>query len=106
MTTRVRVLRCVLVRRAVATTCSATLLARAQVKPAITGLHTVFTNPLFWLLNVSNLVDMNAYFCRHPASIQPADAPRSVALWTDSRNLYQAGHPSLLKVHRGYHRHE
>jgi len=63
MTGRTRVLRRVLVWRAVATTRAAALLARAQVKPAIASLHTIFTNPLFWLLNVRNLVDMNAYFC-------------------------------------------
>ena len=88
MTTRVSVLRRVLVWGTVATTRAAALLARAQVKPAITSLYTVFTYPLFRLLNVTNLVDMNAYFCWHPASIQPGDAPRSVALWTDSRHLY------------------
>ena len=88
MTSRARVLRRVLVWRAVATTRSAALLARAEVKPAITSLRTIFTDPLFWLLNVSNLVDMSAYFCCHAASIQPADDPRSVALWADSRHLY------------------
>ena len=72
MTGRTRVLRCVLVGRAVATTCSAALLTGAQVKPAITSLYTVFTNPLFRLLNFRNFFDVNAYFCCHPASIQPA----------------------------------
>ena len=88
MTSRASVLRSVLVWGTVATTRAAALLARAQVKPTVSSLHTVFTNPLFWLLNVSNLVDMSAYFCWHPASIQPADDPRSVALWADSRRLY------------------
>lgn len=104
MTTRVRVLRRVLVRRTVATTRAAALLASAQVKPAISSLHTVFTNLLLWLLNVSNLVDMNAYFCWHPASIQPAG--ESLELCANTQDLHQEDHPSLLKVHRGYHRHE
>lgn len=73
MTARMRMFRRMLVGRAVATACSAALLTGTQVKPAITSLHTIFTNPLFWLLNFSNLVDVTAYFC-HPA------------------------HPSLLKV--------
>ena len=72
MTARTRMLRRVHVWRAIATASAAALLTGAQVNPAITNLHTLFTNPLFWLLNFSNLVDVNAYFCCHPASIQPA----------------------------------
>ena len=106
MTARTRMLRRMLVGRAVATTCSAALLTGAQVNPAITGLHTFFTNPLFWLLNFSNLVDVNAYFCCHPASIQSAgDSPR-FEVCANSRDSHQVGHPSLLKVHRNYRPHE
>ena len=61
------------------------------MKPTISSLHTVFTNPLFWLLDVSNLVDMNAYFCWHPASIQPAGEPRSLELCEDTRGLTSSG---------------
>jgi len=33
--------------------------------PTITSLHTLFTNPLLWLLDLSNRVDMNANFSSH-----------------------------------------
>ena len=69
-----------LVGRAVATACTAALLTGAQVKPSITSLYTIFTNPLFWLLDFSNLVDVNAYFCCHPASIQSVGDRRSFEL--------------------------
>ena len=65
MTARTRMLRCVLVWRAITTARAAALLTRAQVNPAITSLYTLFTHPLFRLLNFTNLVDVTAYICCH-----------------------------------------
>ena len=62
MTTRTRVLRRVLVWRAVATTCLAARLTSTQVKPLRTDLHTLFANPLLRLLDFVNRIDMNTYF--------------------------------------------
>ena len=106
MTSGTRVLRRMLVGRTVATACTAALLTSAQVKPAITSLHAIFTNPLFWLLNFSNLVDVNAYFCCHPASIQSEGDNRRCDFCANSRDSNQVGHPSLMKVHRSYRPHE
>ena len=65
MTRRACMFRRVLVRRAVATKRHAALLARTQVQPAISRLHTLRTNSFFRLLDLTNAVDMSAYSCWH-----------------------------------------
>ena len=79
--------------RTVATSCRATLLARAQVNPLIASLHALFTNSLLRLFDVSDPIDVNAYFCCHAASIQFAGGyPRAAAeRWYD--------HPARLRAH-------
>jgi hypothetical protein len=73
MTTRTCMLRRMPVRRAIATSCRATLLARAQMNPAISRLHALFTNSLLRLFDIGDPIDVNAYFCCHAASIQFAE---------------------------------
>ena len=46
------------------------MLARAQVYPAVAGLHTLFTNSLLRLLDIGDRIDVNAYLYCHVASIQ------------------------------------
>ena len=79
MTTRTRMLRRMPVRRTVATSSRPALLTRAQVNPARSDLYALFANPLLRLFDVSDRIDVNAYFCCHAASIQfAADNPRGV----------------------------
>lgn len=73
MPTSTRMLRRMPVWRTVATSRRAALLAGAQMNPAISSFHALFANSLFRLFNVSNPIDVNAYFCWHAASIQFAD---------------------------------
>jgi len=73
MTTRTRMLRRMSVRRTVATSSRTALLAGAQVNPTISRLHALFANSLLRLFDVSDRIDVNAYFCCHAASIQFAD---------------------------------
>ena len=72
MTTRTRMLRRMFVWRRVATSGRATLLAGAQVNPAISRLHALFANSLLRLFDVGDPIDVNAYLCCHSASIQAA----------------------------------
>ena len=58
-----------LVWRTVATPRRAALLARAQMKPLISRLYALLANSLFWLFNIGNPIDVNAYLCCHAASI-------------------------------------
>ena len=73
MPTRTRMLRRMLVWRTITTSSSAALLAGAQVNPLVSRLNTLFANSLFRLFDISDRIDMNAYFCCHSASIQFAD---------------------------------
>ena len=86
MTTRTRMLRRMFVWRRVATSGRATLLAGAQVNPAISRLHALFANSLLRLFNVSDLIYVIAYCCCHAASIQFAvDNPSAAAeRWYDN----------------------
>ena len=59
--------------RTVATSSRAALLAGAQVNPTISRLNALFADFLLRLFDVSDRIDMNAYFCCHAASIQFAD---------------------------------
>ncbi len=59
--------------RTVATSCRATLLARAQVNPLVPCLHALFANSLLRLFDVSDPINVNAYLSCHSASIQFAD---------------------------------
>jgi hypothetical protein len=80
MTTHTRVLRSMLVWRTVATASRATLLARAQMKPGISRLNALIANSIFWLFDIGNPIDVNAYLCCHVASIQFAgDNPLDAA---------------------------
>ncbi len=91
-----------LVWRTIATSCRATLLARAQMKPAISRLDALFANSLFWLFDISDPIDMNAYLCCHSASIQFAgDNPlgAEARAWDTPRPDLEAD-PSLKQVLR------
>ena len=59
-----------LVWRTIATSSRAALLTRAQVNPTISRLNALFANSLLRLFDISDRIDMNAYFCCHAASIQ------------------------------------
>ena len=63
MLRRVRVLRGVPIRRAVATQRRAALLTRAQMNPLCADLHTLLADPFLRFLNFSYSVDMSADFC-------------------------------------------
>ena len=73
MATRTSMLRRMPVWRTVATSSRPALLAGAQVNPACSDLHALFANSLLRLFDVSDRIDVNAYFCCHAASIQFAD---------------------------------
>ncbi len=73
MTTCTCMLRRMPVWRTITTSSRAALLAGAQVNPLVPRLNTLFANSLFRLFDISDRIDMNAYFCCHSASIQFAD---------------------------------
>jgi hypothetical protein len=63
---RVRVFRGVTIRRAIATQRRTTLLARAQVHPLRTNLHTLFADSFFRAFDFRDGIDMSANsFGRH-----------------------------------------
>src|ERR1044072_4646038 len=107
MTTRARMLRRMLVWRTVATTCLAARLTSTQVNPLRTDLHTLFTHPLLRLLDFFNRIDMNTYFCCHPASIQ---AGRDIPCVDGGRKNRDLGRPTAdlpsSPACRIYHRRE
>ena len=100
MTTRACMLRRMPVWRTIATPRGATLLASAQVHPLRTDLHTFFTNPLLRLLDFINRIDMNTYFCCHPASIQAERCNLPVDCDRNTHNHYPTVDPSSTTAGR------
>src|SRR5678816_4055891 len=99
-------LRRVLVWRTVTTERDAALLARAKMHPACSDLHTLCTNSLFRLLNVSNRIDMIAYLYCHAASIQALADNRRGEPGSDNPSLCSMAHPFLSVVHHDCPQHE
>src|SRR5919206_1730189 len=67
--------------------------------PACSNLHTLFTNSLFRLLNISNPVDMNTYLYCHAASIQALADNRRGAPGSGNPSLNSTAHLFSLVVH-------
>src|SRR5205085_7074348 len=65
MTSRVRVLCCVAVRRAVTTQSHVARLTRAQMDPLTSNLHALVALALLWMFDGCNRFDMSTSLCRH-----------------------------------------
>lgn len=81
MARRVRMFCGVLINRTIATPRPAAYLARPQVHPRGTDLHTLFADALLWVFDFGDGVDMNARFWRHDTS--PLESRYKSYLFTD-----------------------